>query len=111
MEVAHTVVDALEEKKGENILLIDIRDVTVFAEYFVICSGTSDRMLKALADGVIEKVREEHDLRARVEGSPDDGWLLVDYGDLILHLFSPDRRSYYRLEELWNQGKVLLHVQ
>lgn len=111
MEVAHTVVDALEEKKGENILLIDIRDVTVFAEYFVICSGTSDRMLKALADGVIEKVRDEHDLRARVEGSPDDGWLLVDYGDLILHLFSPDRRSYYRLEELWSQGKVLLHVQ
>ncbi|RPI78610.1 MAG: ribosome silencing factor [Chloroflexi bacterium] len=111
MEVAHTVVDALEEKKGENILLIDIRDVTVFAEYFVICSGTSNRMLKALADGVIEKVRDEHDLRARVEGSPDDGWLLVDYGDLILHLFSPDRRNYYRLEELWSQGKVLLHVQ
>jgi len=111
LEVAHTVVDALEEKKGENILLIDIRDVTVFAEYFVICSGTSNRMLKALADGVIEKVRDEHDLRARVEGSPDDGWLLVDYGDLILHLFSPDRRNYYRLEELWSQGKVLLHVQ
>lgn len=111
MEVAHTIVDALEEKKGEDILLLDIRDIAIFAEYFIICTGTSDRMLKALADGVIEQVREKHDLRPRVEGAPDDGWVLVDYGDLILHLFSPERRAYYMLEQLWSEGKVLLHVQ
>lgn len=111
MELARTIVDALEAKKGEDILLLDIREVTVFAEYFVIASGTSDRMLAALADGVKQKVREAFDLRARSEGSPNDGWLLVDFGDVIVHLFSPERRDYYRLEELWQQGKVILRLQ
>jgi ribosome-associated protein len=90
---------------------LDIHEVAIFAEYFVICTGTSDRMLQALADAAIEQVRLRHGLRARLEGRPQDGWILVDYGDLILHLFSPDRRDYYRLEELWQHGKVLLRLQ
>jgi ribosome-associated protein len=68
-------------------------------------------MLRALADGAVEKVKEHTDRRARVEGEPRDGWVLVDFGDIVLHLFSPDRREYYRLEELWSEGKVLLHLQ
>jgi len=104
-------VDALEEKKGEDIVLLDIREIAVFADYFIICSGTSDRMLDALSDSAGERVREEFKVRARIEGSPGDGWLLVDFGDVILHLFSPERRDYYRLEELWAKGKVLLHLQ
>jgi ribosome-associated protein len=101
----------LEEKKGENIALIDIRELADFAEYFVICSGTSDRMLQALADDVRKRVRSVYRLRGRVEGESYDGWILVDYGDVVLHLFSPDRRNYYRLEELWGDGKILLHLQ
>jgi ribosome-associated protein len=104
-------VDALEEKKGEDIVLLDIREIAVFADYFVICSGTSDRMLDALAESVEIHVREKYRIHPRVEGSPRNGWLLVDFGDVILHLFSPDRRNYYRLEELWSKGKVLLHLQ
>jgi ribosome-associated protein len=111
MEVARTIVDALEEKKGEDILLLDIREVTVFADYFVICSGTSDRMLNALADGIKQKVKEKFQVRGRVEGSPNDGWLLVDFGDVVVHLFSPERRDYYSLEELWEEGKILLRLQ
>ncbi len=68
-------------------------------------------MLDALADGTESSVRDQFDLRPRVEGSPRNGWLLVDFGDVILHLFSPERRDYYRLEELWSRGKVLLHLQ
>jgi len=68
-------------------------------------------MLKALADGAVETVRKQYQLRARVEGEPGEGWLLVDFGDVILHLFSPNRRDYYRLEELWSDGKVVLHLQ
>ncbi len=68
-------------------------------------------MLDALADAAVERVKEKFDLRARIEGRPGEGWVLVDFGDVILHLFSPDRRGYYRLEELWNKGKVLLHLQ
>ncbi len=111
MEVARTIVDVLEDRKGEDIVLMDIRDVTVFADYFVICTGTSERMLNALADAAEEKIKKEFQVRGRIEGSPDYGWVLVDFGDVILHLFSPDQREYYRLEELWGKGKVLLHVQ
>ena len=101
----------MEEKKGEDIILIDIHELADFTDYFVICSGTSDRMLKALADDVKDYLRDQHKLRGRVEGIPQDGWVLVDYGDVILHLFSPDRRDYYRLEELWGEGKILLRLQ
>ena len=111
MQLAREIVDVLEDKKGEDIVLLDIHDISDFADYFVICSGTSDRMLTALADGVIEDVRNQHHFRGRLEGETHDGWLLVDFGDVILHLFSPDRRDYYRLEDLWGQGKVLLRVQ
>ena len=90
---------------------MDIRELADFAEYFVICSGTSDRMLNALADDVLESVRQNYKMKGRIEGQPQDGWLLIDYGDVSVHLFSPDRRDYYRLEELWSQGKVLLRLQ
>ena len=68
-------------------------------------------MLDALADTVLDGMRKQHKKRGRKEGSARDGWLVVDYGDVILHLFSPDQRSYYKLEELWNEGKVLLSLQ
>lgn len=105
------MVTTLEDKKGEDIVLLDIHDISDFADYFVICTGTSDRMLQALADGALEDVRDQFHFKGRVEGSSQDGWVLCDFGDVILHLFSPDRRDYYRLEELWARGKVLLRVQ
>jgi ribosome-associated protein len=101
----------IEEKKGEDIVLMDIRELAPFADFFIICSGTSSRMLDALADAAVEHVKKRYDLRARIEGNPGEGWVLADFGDVILHLFSPDRREYYRLEELWSRGKVLLHLQ
>lgn len=91
--------------------MLDITGLAPFADYFIFCSGTSDRMIQALADDTINKVKEQFQLRARVEGQPQDGWLLVDFGDIILHLFSPERREFYRLEELWNQGKILIRLQ
>ncbi len=104
-------MDALEAKKGEDILLLDIREIAIFADYFVICSGTSDRMVDALAQSAVEQVHKEYDIKGRVEGSPGEGWVLVDFGDVILHLFSPERRGYYRLEDLWGKGRVVLHLQ
>lgn len=101
----------LEDKKGEDILLLDIKDIASFTDYFVLCTGTSDRMLDALADGMLEAVREKHRKKGRKQGDPQDGWVVVDYGDVVVHLFSPDRRDYYDLEELWQDGKVLLRVQ
>jgi ribosome-associated protein len=111
LDITHTIINSLEEKKGEDILLLDIQKISSFTDYFVICTGTSDRMLDALAEAVTEAIRKKHHKKGRVEGLPQEGWTVIDYGDVVVHLFSPDQRDYYRLEELWNQGKVLLHVQ
>ena len=111
LEVARTIVNVLEEKKGEDILLLDIHEVAFFADYFVICSGTSDRMIQALEEAVVDQVKKTHRLRPAIEGLPNDGWLLLDYGDVIVHIFSPDQRHYYNLEELWSEGQVVLHLQ
>jgi ribosome-associated protein len=109
--MSRKIIEALEDKKGEDIVLLDIREIASFADYFVICSGTSDRMLQALADSAVEAVHKQYHMPGRIEGQPKDGWLLVDFGDVIIHLFSPDRRGYYSLEELWEKGKVLLRLQ
>ena len=68
-------------------------------------------MLDSLADSVLDGMRKQHKKKGRMEGEARGGWLIVDYGDVVLHLFSPDQRGYYDLEELWNEGKVLLRVQ
>lgn len=105
------MVTSLEDKKGEDILLLDIKDVASFTDYFVLCTGTSDRMLDALAEAALESVRTHHRKRGKKQGAARDGWVVVDYGDVVVHLFSPDRRKYYDLEELWQDGKILLQIQ
>jgi ribosome-associated protein len=111
LELAHTIVNALEDKKGENIVLMDLQKVASFTDYFVLCSGTSDRMLDALADGVLETAREVHQVKGRREGRASAGWVVVDFGSVIVHLFAPETRDFYKLEELWKEGKVLLRLQ
>lgn len=91
--------------------MLDLKDIASFTDYFVLCNGTSDRMLDALADTVLESTRKQYKKKGRKEGEARDGWLVVDYGDVVVHLFSPDQRDYYQLEELWNEGKVLLKLQ
>ena len=90
---------------------MDLQKVAGFTDYFVICTGTSDRMLDALADAVADKVRETYKVKGRIEGKPSAGWIIVDFGDLIVHLFAPETRDFYKLEELWKEGKTLLRVQ
>lgn len=112
IEIARTIVASLEKIKGEDIVLLDIEEICSFTDYFVICTGSSRRMIKALADEVSKQVKEMHVVRAQsVEGQASDGWVLIDYGDVILHIFSHDLRGYYQLEELWHEGKVLVRVQ
>lgn len=77
----------------------------------MICSGTSVRMVKALMTDVEDEVKQEFGLNPRVEGEAMAGWILADYGTVILHIFSPDRRDYYSLEELWAEAKTILRLQ
>jgi ribosome-associated protein len=105
------VVTVLEDKKAEHILLLDIHEIATFTDYFIICNGTTDRMLHALAAAVRDYAKEEWKTPLQIEGEPRDGWLIVDLGDVIVHLFSPDQRDYYKLEALWEKGKRLLSLQ
>jgi 2'-5' RNA ligase/ribosome silencing factor RsfS/YbeB/iojap len=111
LELARSIVNALEDKKGEDIVLLDLKDITSFTDYFVICTGTSDRMLDALADGVMESIRKHHRKKGQKTGLARDGWVVVDYGDVVVHLFASELRDFYDLEELWSDGKVLLRLQ
>lgn len=111
LDLAHTIVNALEDKKGEKIVLMDLQKISSFTDFFVLCNGTSDRMLDALADTVIDKAREQHSVRGRKEGQASAGWMVVDFGSVTVHIFAEDQRKYYNLEDLWKEGKVLLRLQ
>lgn len=104
-------MNTLEEKKGEDIVLLDIHEIASFTDYFIIASGTSDRMLNALADAVQETAKKQYGLNGREEGKTQTGWVVVDFGDIVVHLFSEEQREYYHLENLWENGKVLVRLQ
>ena len=97
---------AASARKALDMKAIDIRKIASFAEYFLICSGTSTRQVQAIADEVTEKLREERDSRPmHVEGYEAGTWVLLDYGDLIVHVFTDESRGFYQLERLWRDAE------
>ena len=112
LEQARAIVDTISDIKGENILLIDLREITLISDYFIICTGNSDRQLKAIVEHISDDVRKKFGRKVwRIEGNASGGWVLMDYGDIVIHAFTPEQREYYDLEELWRDGKILLHMQ
>ncbi len=112
LQLARTIVEVLEEKKGENILLLDLIGICSFTDYFVICTGSSDRSIKALSDEVVKTIKKQQVVQVQgIEGDASSGWVLIDFGDVILHLFSKTVRHYYQLEDLWREGRVIVRVQ
>ena len=109
-ELARKIVTILEDNKAEDIVLIDVSKQVDITDYFVIANGTSDRMIDALANYVVDGVRDEYQIHGMIQGVTGGGWMLIDYGDVIVHIFSPDRRAYYSIEELYKESKVLLRV-
>ncbi len=89
---------------------MDVRNQVSFTDYFVICSGSSSRMLQSLADVVLDKIREEYRLHGKKQGVGEGGWILLDLGDIVVHLFSPERREFYQLEDLWKEAKTLVKL-
>ena len=112
LDLAKRLVDALEAKKADDILLMDLREVCSFADYFILASGASERTLDALAEDAVRTVKQSKPSSPpAVEGGSASGWILIDCGDVVVHLFSSAMRKYYRLEELWKAGKVVVHLQ
>ncbi len=103
-----TVIDALDDKKAKNIKAIDIHDLTTIAHYFIMASGTSVTHIKALADNVEEKLSEKGIKPLHVEGYNSARWILIDYSDVVIHIFHEEDREYYGLERLWQDGKQLV---
>ena len=111
LEIARKIVDAAEDKKAADIVLLDVSELTSMADYFVICSGGSERQLGAIGDGITEKLRDEGVRPIGREGGSNAHWTLVDFGAVIVHIFAPPERDYYALEKLWSKAKTLLQVQ
>ena len=102
----------LEDKKAEDIVLLDLTGQSAFTDFFIVCNGTSERQLDALVEAAAQAGREKFQLKSpRVEGHPKGGWVLVDFGSVIVHAFSPEQRHRYKLEELWKDAKIMLRIQ
>lgn len=110
-QLAKAAVDAASDKKAADIILLDIRDVTTIADYFVICSGNNSRQLQAIADNIDEVLGKQGANVIHREGVAESGWLLLDFGDVIVHIFGAKEREYYRLERLWNEAKTVVYLQ
>jgi ribosome-associated protein len=111
LALARQVVDLAADKKASDIVLLDIHELTTLADYFVICSGSSERQLGAIADGISEGLRAAGVRPIGREGSSSAHWLLIDYGAVIVHVMAPPEREFYQLERLWAEAPLLLRVQ
>ncbi len=104
-------MDAAADKKASDILLLDMRRMTLIADYFVVCNGQSSRQMRAIAEGISEALKDLGERPLRMEGTPESGWLLIDFGSVIVHIFSPELRTYYALEKLWQDAPVVVRMQ
>jgi len=95
------VRNALIDRKAEDVQVLDLRNRTLIADYFVVATGTSGVHIRSVVDGVIEKMKGQGERADRVEGYAEANWVLVDYGDVVLHVFAPEEREFYDLESLW----------
>ena len=105
--MAKIACEALSEKKGEDITIIDIHDISVLADYFIIASAANQHQVQAMADSVEEEMGRAGFQAKNVEGYRNANWILLDYGDIIIHIFDEENRLFYDLERIWRDGSVI----
>lgn len=111
-DLAHLIVEKLEEHQAVDIVLLDLRELTPLADYFIVCTAESERQTRSLQEIVLEELKKERAVRPlSTEGEPASGWVLLDYNSVVVHVFSKDARAYYRLEELWRAAPVVLKIK
>jgi ribosome-associated protein len=111
LDLARRIVELAEDKKAADIVLLDLGGLTTLADAFVICSGGSERQIDAIADGIVAGLRDEGVKPIGREGTPESHWVLLDYGSVIVHVFTPPERDYYSLERHWSAARTVLRVQ
>ncbi len=109
--MARKAVEAASDKQAGDIALLDTQKVCSFADYFVICNGDSTRQIRAIYEEVEHALKKAGVSPTHHEGTVDSGWLLIDYGDVIVHIFATLEREYYQLDKLWNQANLVLRIQ
>ena len=110
VDLAKRIAEAASEKQASDVVLLDTRKVCSFADYFVICSGESERQIQAIGDAVAEVLAQESVALHHREGDANSGWVLLDLGDIIVHIFSQFEREYYQLENLWSKAPVVVKI-
>jgi ribosome-associated protein len=110
LRLARRIVDLAADKKAADIVLLEVRELTTLTDYFVICSGGSERQLGGIADGVVEALKHDGTLPIGREGGPTAHWVLIDYGSVIVHVMAAPEREYYALEKLWSDAPLLLRL-
>jgi len=111
LELARRIVELAEDKKAADIVLLDLAALTTMADYFVVCSGGSERQLEAIASGIIGSLRDEKTKPYGREGTAASHWILVDYRSVVVHILTPPEREYYGLEKHWSEARTILSVQ
>lgn len=112
VELAHLALDIIAEKMGVNTVMLDIRPVSLLGDFFVVSSGETERQIQAIVEGIRLQVKKDlQTLPLRIEGTASSGWVLMDYGGVIVHIFSPAMRDYYQLEALWSDAPVVVKMQ
>ena len=106
-QMAKLACEALEEKKAGNLEVIDIKDISVIADYFIIADGDNQNQLQAMRDAVDEKLYKANVSVKQIEGNQNSTWILMDYGDIIVHIFSKQDRLFYDLERIWRDGILM----
>ena len=109
--VAQKAVEAASDKQAIDIVLLDARGVCSFADYFVICSGDSNRQIKTIYEEIEHTLKKEGILPRHREGTVDSGWLLLDFGNVIIHIFASFEREYYQLDKLWSRASTVVRIQ
>jgi ribosome-associated protein len=103
-ELVDRIVEAAADKKAIDIRVLEVGDIVGYTDFFVVCSGNTERQVKAIKDGIYEELKRDGVLPRRVEGEREAHWILMDYLDAVVHIFTPDARAYYRLEQLWGEA-------
>jgi len=109
-ELAHRIVEVASDKKGNDIVMLRTAELTTMADFFVICSGRSDRQVQALAGAIVDELRREGIKPIGTEGRASSRWVLLDYGSVIVHVFAPEEREFYGLERLWGKAVQVVRV-
>ena len=114
LDLAREIVRLASDRGAADILLMDIRKLSIIADFFIICSGDNQRQIRAISQGIQDGVEEAYGLGTLHRAGPEQeeaGWVLLDYGSVVVHVFSPQMREFYRLERLWNEASTLLRMQ